>query len=168
VNEKLETNVEGIYALGDAKGGPEFTHISYNDHIVIYKNLFENGNETIKNRMVPYCMFTDPQLGRIGLNEQDAKKKNLNYKVAKLPMDNVARAVETGETTGFIKAIADVDTKQILGAAVIGEQGGEIMSMLELAMMGNITHDVLRNAVFAHPLYAESLNNLFMQLDNKP
>lgn len=165
VNEKLETNVEGIYALGDVKGGPEFTHISYNDYIIIYHNLFGGANESITHRMVPYCMFTDPQLGRIGLSEQDAKKKNLNYKVAKLPMNYVARALETNETTGFIKAIVDIDTKQILGACVIGEQGGEMMSMLQLAMMGNITYDVLRNAVFAHPLYAEALNNLFMQFD---
>jgi dihydrolipoamide dehydrogenase len=165
VNEKLQTNVEAVYALGDVKGGPEFTHISYNDYIIIYKNLFENGNESTKNRMVPYCMFTDPQLGRIGLSEQDAKKKNINFKIAKLPMTHVARALETGETTGFMKAIVESGSKKILGAAIIGEQGGEIMSMLQLAMMGNLTYDVLRNAVFAHPLYAESLNNLFMQLD---
>lgn len=165
VNEKLETNVEGIYALGDVKGGPEFTHISYNDYIIIYKNLFENGNETINKRLVPYCMFTDPQLGRIGVSEDEAKKKNLNYKVAKLPMNYIARAIETNETTGLMKAIVDADSKQILGAAVIGEQGGEMMSMLEIAMMGKLTYDVLRNAVFAHPLYAEALNNLFMQLD---
>jgi dihydrolipoamide dehydrogenase len=167
VNEKLQTNVEGVYALGDIKGGPEFTHISYNDYIIIYKNLFENGNETTGKRLVPYCMFTDPQLGRIGLSEDEARKKNLNIKVAKLLMNNIARAIETNETTGLMKAIVDADTKQILGAAVIGEQGGELMSMLEIAMMGNITYDVLRNAVFAHPLYAESLNNLFMKLDEK-
>lgn len=165
VNEKLETNVKGIYALGDVKGGPEFTHISYNDYIIVYKNLFENGNESTKNRMVPYCMFTDPQLGRIGLSEQEAKKKNINYKMAKLPMSHVARGIETNETTGFMKAIVDAESKQILGAAVIAEQGGELMSMLQLAMMGNITYDVLRNAIFAHPLYAESLNILFMKLD---
>ncbi|MBV9961005.1 MAG: mercuric reductase, partial [Parafilimonas sp.] len=104
VNEKLETNAEGIYALGDVKGGPEFTHISYNDYLIIYHNLFINANESIKNRLVPYTMFTDPQLGRIGLSENEAKKKNLNYKVAKLPMTYVARAIETNETTGFMKA----------------------------------------------------------------
>jgi len=165
VNEKLETNVEGVFALGDIKGGPEFTHISYNDHLIIYKNLFENCNETITHRLIPYCMFTDPQLGRIGLSEQEAKKKKLDFTIAKLPMNYVARALETGETTGFMKAIVDNQTKQILGAAIIGEQGGELMSMLQLAMMGGLTYDVLRSAVFAHPLYAESLNNLFMQFD---
>jgi dihydrolipoamide dehydrogenase len=167
VNEKLETNVEGVYALGDVKGGPEFTHISYNDYLIIYHNLFDNANESTKNRLVPYTMFTDPQLGRIGLNEDEAKKKNIKYKVVKLPMTYVARAIETNETTGLMKAIVDANSKQILGAAVVGEQGGEMMSMLEIAMMGNLSHDVLRNAVFAHPLYAEALNNLFIQLDEK-
>jgi len=167
VNDKLETNAEGVYALGDIKGGPEFTHISYNDYLIIYHNLFSNANESIKNRLVPYTMFTDPQLGRIGLSEDEAKKKNLNIKIAKLPMNYVARAIETNETTGLMKAIVDADTKQILGATVIGEQGGEMMSMLEIAMLGNLTYDVLRNAVFAHPLYAEALNNLFMQLDEQ-
>lgn len=165
VNEKLQTDVEGIYALGDVKGGPEFTHISYNDYLIIYHNMFYHADESTKNRMVPYTMFTDPQLGRIGISEQEAKKKNLNYKVAKLPMNHVARAIETNETTGFMKAMVDADTKQILGVCAIGEQGGEMMSMLQLAMMGNLTYDILRNAVFAHPLYAESINNLFMQLD---
>jgi pyruvate/2-oxoglutarate dehydrogenase complex dihydrolipoamide dehydrogenase (E3) component len=109
-------------------------------------------------------MFTDPQLGRIGLSENEAKKKGLTYKVATISMQNVARAIETGETRGMIKAIVDADTKQILGAAVIGEQGGEIMSMLQMAMTGDIAYDTIKDMIFAHPLYAESLNNLFMKL----
>lgn len=164
VNEKLETTQPGIYALGDVKGGPAFTHISYNDYVVIAKNLLENGDVAITGRPVPYCMFTDPQLARIGLSENEAKKRELNYKVATLSMQNVARAIETGETRGMIKAIVDADTKQILGAAVIGEQGGEIMTMLQMAMAGNITYDTIKDMIFAHPLYAESLNNLFMKL----
>jgi len=165
VNNKLETSAPGIYALGDVKGGPAFTHISYNDYIIVYRNLVENGNLTTDNRLVPYCMFTDPQLGCIGLNESEAKKRKLNYKVAKLPMTRVARALETGDTRGFMKAIVDPDTKQILGATILGPEGGEIMSMLQLAMMGGITYEQIRYGVFAHPLYAESLNNLFMLLD---
>jgi pyruvate/2-oxoglutarate dehydrogenase complex dihydrolipoamide dehydrogenase (E3) component len=166
VNDKLETTAEGIYALGDVKGGPEFTHISYHDHLIIYKNLFEKGKETIIGRMIPYCMFTDPQLGRVGITEQEARKKGMNIQVAKLPMSHVARAVETGETRGLIKAIVDTNTKKILGAGVLGEQGGEIMSMLEIAMMGGLSYEVLKTAILAHPLYAESLNNLFFSLDN--
>lgn len=167
VNGKLETTQPGIYAIGDVKGGPAFTHISYNDHLVILKNLVDKADVSIEGRPVPYCMFTDPQLGRIGITEHEAKKKGLNIKVATLSMENVARAVETGETKGIMKAVVDADTKQILGAAVIGEQGGEIMSVLEMAMAGKITYHAIREMIFAHPLYAESLNNLFMQLETE-
>ena len=166
VNDKLETNVKGIYAMGDVKGGPAFTHISYNDYTIVYRNLIENANLSIKDRPVPYCMFTDPQLGRIGLTEKEAKKLNLNIKVATLPMAHVARAIETGDTRGFMKAIVDADTKQILGVAILGAEGGEIMTVLQMAMMGGITYEQIRYCVFAHPLYSESLNNLFMALDN--
>jgi pyruvate/2-oxoglutarate dehydrogenase complex dihydrolipoamide dehydrogenase (E3) component len=165
VNDQLETNVKGIYALGDVKGGPAFTHISYNDYTIVYRNLIENENLSIKDRPVPYCMFTDPQLGRIGISETEAKKQGLNYKVAKLPMAHVARAIETGDTRGFMKAIVDADTKKILGAAILGAEGGEIMTILQMAMLGGITYEQIRYCVFAHPLYAESLNNLFMALE---
>ena len=164
VNSQLETSQPGIYALGDVKGGPAFTHISYNDYLVVYKNIVEKAVVSIKDRMVPYCMFTDPQLGRIGLTEEEVKKQGINYKVATLNMKNVARGIETGETLGMMKAIVDADTKQILGAAIIGEQGGEIMTVIQMAMMGNITYQQLRDNIFAHPLYAESLNNLFLSL----
>lgn len=166
VNDKLETNVPGIYALGDVKGAPAFTHISYNDYTIVYRNLVKNENLTTKDRLVPYCMFTDPQLGHVGLSETEAKKLKLNYKVAKLPMTRVARAIETGDTRGFMKAIVDADTKQILGATVLGPEGGEIMTILQMAMMGGITYEQVRYFVFAHPLYAESLNNLFMALED--
>ena len=166
VNDKLETNVKGIYALGDVKGGPAFTHISYNDYSIVYRNLVKNDNLTTKNRPVPYCMFTDPQLGSIGLNETEAKKQNIKHKVAKLPMAYVARAIETGDTRGFMKAIVDPDTKLILGATILGSEGGETMTILQMAMAGGITYEQIRWFVFAHPLYAESLNNLFMAMDN--
>ena len=166
VNDKLETNVKGIYALGDVKGGPAFTHISYNDYTIVYRNLLEKQKLTTKDRPVPYCMFTDPQLGRIGISESEAKKQKLNFKVAKLPMAHVARAIETGDTRGFMKAIVDVDTKLILGAAILGAEGGEIMTVLQMAMLGGITYDRIRYCVFAHPLYAESLNNLFLGLED--
>ncbi|MDB5133991.1 MAG: mercuric reductase [Mucilaginibacter sp.] len=164
VNDQLETNVKGIYALGDVKGGPAFTHISYNDYTIVYRNIFEGTNYSTKDRPVPYCMFTDPQLGRVGLTEAEANKQGLNIKVAKLPMAHVARAIETGDTRGFMKAIVDADTKKILGAAVLGQEGGEIMSVLQMAMEGSITYDRIRYCVFAHPLYSESLNNLFMKI----
>lgn len=166
VNDKLETNVKGIYALGDVKGGPAFTHISYNDYTIVYRNLIEGTNYNTNDRPVPYCMFTDPQLGRVGISEIEAKKQGLNIKIAKLPMSHVARAIETGDTRGLMKAVVDAKTKKILGVAVLGQEGGEIMSVLQMAMEGGITYDRIRYCVFAHPLYAESLNNLFMTIED--
>jgi pyruvate/2-oxoglutarate dehydrogenase complex dihydrolipoamide dehydrogenase (E3) component len=165
VNEKLETNVKGIYALGDVKGGPAFTHIAYNDYTIVYRNLIEGTKYSIQDRPLPYCMFTDPQLGRIGISEKEAKEKKLNYKVAMIPMSQVARGIETNETLGMMKAVVDADTKKILGAAILASEGGEIMSVLQMAMEGGITYDRIRYCIFAHPTYTESLNNLFMKLD---
>lgn len=165
VNDKLETTAEGIYALGDVKPGPAFTHIAYNDHLVVLKNLLENANVSIKGRPVPYCMFTDPQLGRIGLSENEARKQGLDILVAKLPMEKVARAVETNETKGFMKAVVDAKTNQVLGATVLGYEGGEVMAVLQMAMQGKITAHELRENIFAHPTLSESINNLFMSIE---
>ncbi|HVI49071.1 MAG TPA: mercuric reductase [Chitinophaga sp.] len=165
VNDRLETNIQGIYALGDVKPGPAFTHISYNDHLIIYKNLFGEAAMSTKSRQLPYCMFTDPQLGRIGLSENQARKEGYPIRIATLSMDKVARAIETGNTQGFMKAIVHEHTDQILGAAIVGTEGGEIMTILQMAMLGGITATQVREMVFAHPLYAEALNNLFMTLE---
>ncbi len=165
VNDKLETTAPGIYALGDVKPGPAFTHIAYNDHLVVLKNLLENANVSIKGRPVPYCMFTDPQLGRIGLSENEARKQGLDILVAKLPMEKVARAVETNETKGFMKAVVDAKTNQVLGATVLGYEGGEVMAVLQMAMQGKITAHELRENIFAHPTMSESINNLFMTIE---
>ncbi len=165
VNDQLETNQPGIYALGDIKGGPAFTHISYDDYRIVKQNLLESGNASIANRPVPYTVFTDPQLGRIGLNEHEAQQQGKVVRVAKMPMEWVGRAIETGHTRGFIKVLVDAHTDQLLGAAVLGMEGGELMSMLQIAMMGQLPYQKLRDAVFAHPTLAESLNNLFTNLD---
>ncbi|MBB2147609.1 mercuric reductase [Pedobacter gandavensis] len=165
VNERLETNVKGVYALGDVNGGPAFTHIAYNDYTIVYRNLIEKGKHSTKDRQVPYCMFTDPQLGRIGLSEAAAKAKGLDFKVAKIPMSQVARGIETGQTLGFMKAIVDPKSKKILGASILAAEAGEIMAVLQMAMAGGITYDKIRYGVFAHPTFSESLNNLFMKLD---
>ncbi len=165
VNSKLKTNVGGVYALGDVKGGPQFTHISYDDFRIIRTNQLEGGNVTTEDRFIPYTVFIDPQLGRIGLSESEAKARSLNVRVAKLPMSHVARAIEMSETRGFMKAIVDADSKQLLGAAVLGVEGGELMAMFEIAMMGKLAYPVLQDGIFAHPTLAESLNNLFMKLD---
>jgi pyruvate/2-oxoglutarate dehydrogenase complex dihydrolipoamide dehydrogenase (E3) component len=161
VNNKLETNVAGIYAIGDIKGGPAFTHISYDDFRILRSNLLEKGSASTDGRLVPYTVFIDPQLGRIGMTEGEAREQQRKIRVAKMPMTYVARALEVAEARGLMKAVVDAETNQILGAAVLGIEGGEIMSQLQLAMMGKLPYTVLREAVFAHPTLAESLNNLF-------
>jgi len=165
VNDRLETTAKGIYALGDIKGGPAFTHISYDDFRILRANLLENKVASTKDRQVPYCLFIDPQLGRVGITESEARAQGREIRVAKLPMTSVARALEVDETRGFIKAVVDAKTNQILGAAVLGIEGGEIMSMLETAMMGKLPYTALRDATYAHPTLAESLNSLFMAMD---
>jgi pyruvate/2-oxoglutarate dehydrogenase complex dihydrolipoamide dehydrogenase (E3) component len=166
VNDRLETTADGIYALGDIKGGPAFTHISYDDFRVLRANLVEHKNATTKDRQVPYAVFIDPQLGRVGLTETDARAQGRRVRVARLPMTHVARAIEIDETRGFMKAIVDAENHQILGAAVLGVEGGEIMSALEIAMMGKLPYMALRDGIFAHPTLCESLNNLFMAMDS--
>jgi pyruvate/2-oxoglutarate dehydrogenase complex dihydrolipoamide dehydrogenase (E3) component len=165
VNPKLETNVQGVYALGDIKGEPAFTHISYDDFRIIRTNLIEKGSASTEGRIVPYTLFVDPQLGRVGWTETEARAQGKKIRVAKMPMSYVARALEVDEARGFMKAIVDADTNQILGAAVLGIEGGEIISQLQLAMMGKLPYTVLREAVFAHPTLAESLNNLFTHFE---
>lgn len=165
VNSRLETNVPGVFALGDVNGGPQFTHISYDDFRIIRANLIEGGVASTGDRFTPYTVFMDPQLGRVGLTEADARARGLNIRVAKLPMSHVARAIEMSETRGFIKAIVNADTNQILGCSVLGVEGGELMAMFQIAIMGRVPYTVLKDAIFAHPTMAESLNNLFMAMD---
>lgn len=160
VNDKLETNVPGVYALGDIKGGPQFTHISYDDYRIIQTNLLEGGTASIKDRLVPYTVFIDPQLGRVGLTETEAASSGRKIKVAKMPMNYVARALEVNESRGFMKVVLDAETGQILGCSILGIEGGEIMAMIQIAMMGRLPYTALKDAVFAHPTLAESLNNL--------
>lgn len=167
VNARLETNVPGIYALGDVKGGPAFTHISYDDFRIIRTNLLQGGSASTEERLVPYAVFIDPQLGRVGLTEAQAKEQSRAFCVAKLPMSSVARALEVDETRGFMKALTDAETDQIIGVALLGIEGGEIMGVLQMAMMGGVPFTAIRDGVFAHPTLTESLNNLFSALDDE-
>jgi pyruvate/2-oxoglutarate dehydrogenase complex dihydrolipoamide dehydrogenase (E3) component len=165
VDERLETTARGVYAVGDVKGGPAFTHVSYDDFRILRRNLLANERASTTGRLVPYTVFTDPQLGRVGMTEREAHASGWRVRVARLPMDRVARALELDESRGFMKAVIDADSNRILGASVLGIDGGETAALLQMAMMGDLPYTALRDGVFAHPTLAESLNNLFMALD---
>lgn len=165
VDEQFRTNVPGVYAIGDVTGGPAFTHISYDDYRILKTNLIDGGSASSAGRLVPYTVFIDPQLGRVGMTEREARDAGRKIKVASMPMSSVARALEVDETRGLMKAVVDADSGQILGVAVLGIEGGETMSLLEVAMMGKLPYTALRDAIFAHPTLAEALNNLFASLE---
>jgi pyruvate/2-oxoglutarate dehydrogenase complex dihydrolipoamide dehydrogenase (E3) component len=165
INEKLETNVPGVYALGDVKGGPAFTHVSYDDYRVIQTNLLDGGNATISDRLIPYTVFIDPQLGRVGLSEAEAREQGHDVRIGTMPMSYVARALEMDESRGMMKVVVDAGTGRILGCAVLGIEGGEIMAMIQIAIMGGLSYTALRDGMFAHPTLAESLNTLFASVD---
>jgi pyruvate/2-oxoglutarate dehydrogenase complex dihydrolipoamide dehydrogenase (E3) component len=166
-NQRLETSAPGVYAIGDVKGGPQFTHISYDDYRILKANLLDGGNRSVGDRMVPYTVFMDPQLGRVGMTESEARQSGRKIRVARMPMSSVARALELDETRGLMKAVVDAETEEILGATVLGIEGGEVMAVFQMAMMGHVKYSVLRDAVFAHPTLAESLNNLFLHFDDQ-
>ncbi|QNH61627.1 mercuric reductase [Hymenobacter sediminicola] len=163
VNARLETNVRGVYALGDVHGGPQFTHISYDDFRVVRDNLLRGKRRSAKQRPLPYCVFTEPQLGRIGLNEDQAKEQGVSYRVATMPVRTIGRAREIGRTEGFWKVLIG-DDDRLLGATVLCAEGGEIMSMFQLMMAGRLKYQQIQDMVLAHPCWAEGLNNVFTQL----
>ena len=165
VDEYLETSVPGIYAMGDVTGGPAFTHSSYDDYRILHANLIRHRKASTRDRIVPYTVFIDPQLGRVGMTEREARAQGRAIRVAKLPMNAVVRAIETGETRGFMKAIIDADNGQILGCSILGSEGGEIMTVIQVAMLGKLTDTAMADAIFTHPLLAEGLNTLFAAVD---
>jgi pyruvate/2-oxoglutarate dehydrogenase complex dihydrolipoamide dehydrogenase (E3) component len=165
VDEYLETSAPGVYAMGDVTGPPAFTHSSYDDYRILHANLIGQKKASTRQRIVPYAVFIDPQLGRVGMTEREARAQGRAIRVAKLPMNAVVRALETGETRGFMKAVIDADSGQILGCAVLGSEGGEIMSIIQVAMLGKLTYTAMADAIFTHPLLAEGLNTLFAMFD---
>jgi dihydrolipoamide dehydrogenase len=164
VNNRLETNVQGIFALGDVKGGPAFTHISYNDFQIVYANLVEGKNLTTDNRLVPYAVFTDPQLGRVGRTEKEARAAGYKLKIGKIPMASVARAIERDETAGLMKLVVDADTNRILGAAILATEGGELVQILGAVMLAGAPYTLLKGAIYIHPTLAEGFWTLMEEV----
>jgi pyruvate/2-oxoglutarate dehydrogenase complex dihydrolipoamide dehydrogenase (E3) component len=164
VNNRLETGVSGVWALGDVKGGPAFTHISFNDYQIVYANLIEGQSLTTDNRYVPYSVFTDPQLGRVGLTEREARAGTRKLKIGKIPMSWVARAIERDETAGLMKLVVDADTDRILGAAILGTEGGELVQILGAVMMTGAPYTLLKGAVYIHPTLAEGFWTLMEEV----
>lgn len=160
VNGRLETNVPGVWALGDVKGGPAFTHISYNDFQIVYGNIVEGKNQSIDKRVVSYCVFTDPQLGGIGLTEKEARAKSFKLKIGKYPMASVARAIERDETAGLLKIVIDASNDRILGASILAPEGGELVQILGTLMLANQPYTLLKGAVYIHPTLAEGFFGL--------
>jgi pyruvate/2-oxoglutarate dehydrogenase complex dihydrolipoamide dehydrogenase (E3) component len=160
VNGRLETNVPGVWALGDCKGGPAFTHISYNDFQVVYGNLVEGKNLSVENRLVPSCVFTDPQLGGVGMTEKEARAKGFKLKIGRCPMTYVARAIERGETAGLMKIVVDASNDRVLGASILASEGGELVQILSTLMLANQPYTLLKGAIYIHPTLAEGIFSL--------
>src|SRR5579863_9945537 len=160
VNERLETTAPGIWALGECAGSPQFTHVSEDDFRIVHTNL-HGGSRNTRDRLIPFCLFTDPEIARVGLNENEAVAARRPYRVAKLPMAAVLRARTLSETRGFMKALVSHESDEILGFTAIGPHAGEILSVVQTAMMGKLPYTALRDAVFTHPTMAEGLGPLF-------
>jgi len=162
---KLETNVPGVWVLGDVKGGAAFTHVSYDDYLVIYDNLVNGKNRTIDNRQIPYALFTDPELGRVGLTEREARAKGYRLKIGSVPMAYVARAIERSETNGLMKIVINADNDRILGATILGPDGGELVQILMALMMADAPWTLFENAMFIHPTLVEGFFALMANVE---
>ena len=164
-NGKLETTVPGVWVLGDVKGGPAFTHVSYDDYLVIYDNVVNGKNRNIDNRVVPYALYTDPELGRVGLSETEARAKGYRLKIGRVPMAYVARAIERGETNGLMKIVINADNDRILGATILGAEGGELVQILMALMLADAPWTFLKDAMFIHPTLAEGFFSLLANVE---
>jgi pyruvate/2-oxoglutarate dehydrogenase complex dihydrolipoamide dehydrogenase (E3) component len=159
VNERLETTASGTWAIGECAGSPQFTHVSLDDFRVIRDNL-SGGHRTTTNRLVPYCMFIDPPLARVGITEREARELGLTIRVAKIPTSAVLRTRTTGDNAGFLKALVGEDDG-IVGFAMIGAEAGEVMAVVQAAMIAGLPYQGLRDAILTHPTMAEGVNALF-------
>jgi pyruvate/2-oxoglutarate dehydrogenase complex dihydrolipoamide dehydrogenase (E3) component len=163
VNDRLETSAPGVWAIGECAGSPQFTHVSEDDFGVIRDNL-AGGGRTTRDRLIPFCLFTDPPLARVGLSEAEARRRGVTVRVAKLPMGAVLRARTTGETRGFMKALLDARSDRILGFTMFGPEAGEVVAVVQMAMLAGMPYTGLRDAILAHPTMAEGLKALFSEV----
>jgi pyruvate/2-oxoglutarate dehydrogenase complex dihydrolipoamide dehydrogenase (E3) component len=159
VNERLETTAPGVWAMGDCAGSPQFTHVAFDDFRIVRDNL-NGGSRTTRNRLVPYCMFTDPELARVGLNESEAQARQIAYRAFRMPMAAVLRTRTISEPRGFMKMLIDEGSDRILGFTVFGAEASELTATVQTAMLGNLPYTALRDALFTHPTAAEGLTSL--------
>lgn len=165
VDDRLRTSAERTYAVGDINGGPQFTHVALDDYRIVRSTL-QGGDRTTRGRLIPYCIFVDPELGRVGLTERQARERGHDVRIARLPTVDVPRAMTLGETRGVYKAVVERDSDRILGAAVLGAHGGEVIGAIQLAMLGGLTAGALRDGILVHPTMIEGLNALFNSWDD--
>jgi pyruvate/2-oxoglutarate dehydrogenase complex dihydrolipoamide dehydrogenase (E3) component len=167
VNERLETTSPAVWAMGECAGSPQFTHVAFDDFRIVRDNL-KGGNRTTQNRLIPFCLFTDPEFARVGLSEVEARTFGVRYRAAKMPMQGVLRAKTLSETRGFLKMLIDEDSNRILGFAAFGPEAGELIAVVQTAMLGGMDFDSLRDAIFTHPTMAEGLSSLLASVPTVP
>ncbi len=166
VNDRLETTAPGVWAMGECAGSPKFTHVSFDDFRVIRDNL-NGGNRTTRDRLVPYCIFTDPELARVGLNEAEARNRGIQYRVAAMPAKAVLRTLSLSETRGFLKMLIDEQSNKILGFTAFATGAGELIAVVQTAILNNAPFFMLRDAIFTHPTMAEGLIGLLADIEVK-
>jgi pyruvate/2-oxoglutarate dehydrogenase complex dihydrolipoamide dehydrogenase (E3) component len=159
VNERLETTAPKVWAMGECAGSPKFTHVSFDDFRIVNANL-NGGNRTTKNRLVPFCMFTDPLLERVGLNESEAKSRGIGYRLVKMPMAEILKTWTLSEPRGFLKMLIGAQSDEILGFSAFGVEGSELMGIVQTAMIGHLPYTTLDEGIFTHPTVAEGLSEL--------
>lgn len=162
VNERLETTASGVWALGDVNGGPQFTHASFDDYRIVKANVFDGGRRTTIDRLIPFTLFTDPELSRVGLTEKEAVAEGRDIRVVKMPVNAIPRAKTMSETRGLIKAVIDAKTERILGCAILSVDAGEMLGTVQMTMLAGLPYTALRDAVLSHPTMVEGFNNLFV------
>jgi pyruvate/2-oxoglutarate dehydrogenase complex dihydrolipoamide dehydrogenase (E3) component len=166
VNERLETTAPGVWAMGECAGSPHFTHVAEHDFRIVRDNL-AGQDRTTRDRLVPYCVFTDPELAQVGLSEREAERQGIEARVARLPMGAVFRAQTIGETRGFMKALIDPQSEHILGFAMLGAEAGEVLAVVQTAMLAGLPYTALREAILTHPTMAEGLRALFASVSDQ-